>query len=141
MKNALRALCFAAFLMASSAHAADFEGAVIAGDLAGVEQMIAGGADVNVKGAMLGLRPLHYAVMASNKAMCDLLIAKGANINIQKNDGYTPLHLASARGNAAMVEYLLAKGADMNVKNSAGATPLMLAKDDKIKQLLASTAP
>jgi ankyrin repeat protein len=75
--------------------------------------------------------------MASNKAMIELLLAKGANINIKKNDGYTPLHLAVGRGNVAMVELLVAKGADVNVKNNAGDTPLMLAKDDKVRALLA----
>jgi len=35
--------------------------------------------------------------------MAELLLAKGADINIKKNDGYTLLHLAAARGNVAMV--------------------------------------
>lgn len=136
MTNLFRALCFSALLITPAAYAADFEDAVIAGNLAVVEQLIATGADVNMKGAMLGLRPLHYAVMASNTAMCELLMAKGANINIQKNDGYTPLHLAAGRGNLKMVEFLVSKGADVRVRNTAGETPLMLAKDDKIKELL-----
>lgn len=139
MNKLILALCIAASAMAWPAQAAGIEDAVIAGDLATVEKLIADGANVNNKGAMLGLRPLHYAVMASNKAMIELLIAKGADINIKKNDGYTPLHLAVGRGNVAMVEFLVAKGADVNQKNNAGDTPLMLAKDDKVRQLLAGT--
>ena len=137
MRKLISALCLAAFAIGLPAQAADIESAVIAGDLPLVEKLIAEGVDVNNKGAMLGLRPLHYAVMASNKAMIELLLAKGANINIKKNDGYTPLHLAVGRGNVAMVEFLVAKGADVNVKNNAGDTPLMLAKDDKVRALLA----
>jgi ankyrin repeat protein len=137
MKKLISALCLAVFAIALPSHAAGIEDAVIAGDVATVEKLIAEGVDVNNKGAMLGLRPLHYAVMASNKAMIELLLAKGANINIKKNDGYTPLHLAVGRGNVAMVELLVAKGADVNVKNNAGDTPLMLAKDDKVRALLA----
>jgi len=136
MNKLILALCVAISAMALPAQAAGIEDAVIAGDLATVEKLIAQGADANHKGAMLGLRPMHYAVMASNKAMIELLIAKGGDINIKKNDGYTPLHLAVGRGNVAMVEFLVAKGADVNVKNNAGDTPLMLAKDDKVKALL-----
>ncbi len=136
MKHHAATVLIALHLLAAPAHAADIESAVTAGDLALVEKLIAGGADVNHKGAMLGLRPLHYAVMASNKPMADLLLAKGADINIKKNDGYTALHLAAARGNAPMVEYLLAKGASATVTNNAGDTPLALAKDDSIKALL-----
>ena len=136
MKHHAMALLFALQLLAAPTYAAEIETAVTAGDLALVERLIAGGADVNHKGAMLGLRPLHYAVIASNKPMVDLLLAKGADINIKKNDGYTALHLAAARGNAPMVEYLLGKGASAAVTNNAGDTPLALAKDDSIRALL-----
>jgi cytohesin len=136
MKNLIQTICLSMLIITTPVLAADLEDAVIAGDMTLAETLITSGANVNQKGAMLGLRPLHYAVMASNKNMIELLLTKGANVNIQKNDGYTPLHLAAGRGNIAMVEFLIAKGADVTIKNNAGETPAMLAKDDKIKQLL-----
>lgn len=136
MKKLIRTICLTTLLIATPVLAAELESVVIDGDVALAEKLIVDGADVNKKGAMLGLRPLHYAVMASNKKMIELLLAKGANVNIQKNDGYTPLHLAAARDNIAMVEFLITKGADVTIKNNAGETPALVAKNDKIKQLL-----
>ncbi|RCK79082.1 MAG: Ankyrin [Candidatus Ozemobacter sibiricus] len=51
------------------------------------------------------------------------LIAKGAEVNAQDEDGVTPLHAAAAAGEQEAVVYLLAKGADPNLKDKEGKTP------------------
>ena len=47
--------------------------------------------------------------------MAELLIAKGANVNVKNEDGRTPLHRAVEYGQIALAELLLAHGADVSV--------------------------
>jgi len=100
---------------------------------------------------------LHDAALDGNGDAVDLLIAKGADVNLTY-DGFTPLdfaaakghkgvaellirkgasveggrwvkplHLAAAGGHKEMVNLLIAKGADVNARNSDGLTPLAAA--------------
>ncbi len=60
----------------------------------------------------------------------ELLIAKGANINIADNNGLTPLMAAAELGMAGF-SLLLEKGAKVNVADNAGKTPLMYAMGNR----------
>jgi ankyrin repeat protein len=64
---------------------------------------------------------LHTAAWKENLSLIELLIKKGANINIQDNDRETPLHKAESRSAA---ELLLKNGANPNARNKNGGTPL-----------------
>jgi ankyrin repeat protein len=68
-----------------------------------------------------------------------LLLAHGADINVQDEDGWTPLYLASTRGTLEAVRLLLKHGADVEVKNNNGKTALQEAAarghDDVVKLL------
>jgi hypothetical protein len=44
-----------------------------------------------------GLTPLHYASIAGNWALVELLIQSGANVNAEGSDGYTPIGLVEKR--------------------------------------------
>ena len=96
--------------------------------------LLAGGADINTdsdKGT-----PLHMAISSvKNPAMSDndptdmaeLLIDKGADLNVCSKTAGTPLHLAVGRVQKRMVKLLIAKGADVNAKGGEevkGGTPL-----------------
>lgn len=96
--------------------------------------LLAGGADINAdsdEGT-----PLHMAVRSvRNPAMSDndqtdmaeLLIDKGADLNVCSKIAGTPLHLAVGRVQKEMVKLLIAKGADVNAKGGEevkGGTPL-----------------
>jgi len=96
--------------------------------------LLAGGADINAdsdKGT-----PLHMAISsASNPAtsdndptdMAELLIDRGADLNVSSKTAGTPLHLAVGRVQKRMVKLLIAKGADVNAKGGEevkGGTPL-----------------
>ncbi|MBE0497431.1 MAG: ankyrin repeat domain-containing protein [Campylobacterales bacterium] len=80
-------------------------------------------ADVNFQ-AGNGRTALIAAAQSSNHAQAyekaQLLVAKGANLDIVNDKGETALMLASDTGNGKLVKLLLQSGADVNVKNGAG---------------------
>jgi len=72
--------------------------------------------------------PLYWAAHGGNKAIAELLIAKGAGVNSKNHEGSIPLHVAALRGYKDVVKLLLANSADVNAKDKYGYTPLDLAK-------------
>lgn len=75
-----------------------------------------------------GYTPLDLAEFAINhNKMIQLLIAHGANVNIQGSSGATALFWAVMRGQKDDVKYLLDHGANPNLTNAFGDTPLIAA--------------
>jgi ankyrin repeat protein len=100
------------------------------------------GAEANA-GANSIASPLYEAAGAGNRAMVELLLSRGAEVNSPSPQGSggvpTPLAVAVSRGFPAVVEVLLAAKADVNVPNSDGNTPLheaLLHGQDKIARML-----
>jgi ankyrin repeat protein len=94
--------------------------------------LIDAGAKVNEK--FQGATLLHItATFAGNKALTELLIANGLDVNAKiisssETQGSTPLHLAAGTGKAEVAEVLIRNGAEVNIKNSYHHyTPLHLA--------------
>jgi len=56
-------------------------------------------------------------------------LKRGADVNIQKEDGFTALMEASQKGHTEIVKMLIDTGAQVNIKNKYGTTPLMIASD------------
>jgi tetratricopeptide (TPR) repeat protein len=106
------------------------QNAVVLGNIAAAELLLANGADVN--GAWQGntvesrKTPLSLAAERGNKGMIELLLAKGANVNApdRNNDVYTPLHHAVQQGFKTAAEVLLAHKADVNARSRDQLTPL-----------------
>lgn len=96
------------------------------GDLARVEALLAGGADVNAADAE-GLTPLHAAAFGGHADMIRLLAGRGARTDAQDAYGFTPLHAASRDGHLGAVEALVEAGADVNVQDAEGFTPHAMA--------------
>ena len=72
-----------------------------------------------------GETPLNLAAIRGNLKIIELLLAYGANPNVQGQSGYTTLICAAQRANSDMVKLLLAYGADANIKDYVyGATAL-----------------
>ena len=75
---------------------------------------------------------MHEAANTGNKEIVELLIAKGADVNVMRFDG-TPLHLAAVIGHKEIIEILIAKGADVNSKSKAfNQTPIDAANNEFI---------
>ena len=100
--------------------------AVMRGDQATVEKLIAQHADVNAPQAD-GSTALHWAVFRSDQAMVQMLLHSGANPKAANRDGSTPLWLACINGDPSIIAALLAAGADANEKLPLGRSPLMVA--------------
>lgn len=63
-----------------------------------------------------------------NPQQVEILLKRGANVNVKGNKRYTPLHYAVKNGNVPMVLTLLgAEGIDVNPEDDSGNTPLHLA--------------
>ncbi len=75
------------------------------------------------------LSPLEKALIQSaydgKLAEVQVLVAKGASVDLADKKKRTPLILAAYNGHTSVVEFLYGKGADINAKDSGGQTALM----------------
>ncbi|KAI9136143.1 ankyrin repeat-containing domain protein [Paraphysoderma sedebokerense] len=72
---------------------------------------------------------LHQACISpaiQDTEILELLISKGAIMDLKNSDGYTPLHLACKNLYVKKIKILLEKGAIVNVQDTRGDTPLLL---------------
>uniref|UniRef100_A0A914V0Q2 Uncharacterized protein n=1 Tax=Plectus sambesii TaxID=2011161 RepID=A0A914V0Q2_9BILA len=65
-----------------------------------------------------GFTCLHHAATRARIKVIDLLLSRGADINVVDNEGNTPLHLASEKSKQEVVKHLLVNGADGNIRNN-----------------------
>ncbi len=73
------------------------------------------------KGDKAGNTPLHRAILTENWELADILLQKGADINIENDDGFTPINVAQS---VEAVQYLLDHGADPTRSDEGGNTIL-----------------
>lgn len=74
--------------------------------------------------------------------MMNLLISKGANVNVKNRAGETPLHWCARQGNSEMVLCLLKAGADIHAQSNTGLFPIdVSAASDLIRKLLSVNTP
>lgn len=92
--------------------------------------------------------PLHLAVMANNRALVELFLEKGVNVNVADRTsrrhmttehydpvGGTPLHCAAALDHVEMATLLIARGGDVNDRDLLGRTPLDLARESHLTEV------
>ena len=75
----------------------------------------------------LDAMPLHSAVAAGQRDVCDVLLDAGADVNAVQHGGYTPFLEAAASGNAELADALLARGADATAELDDGRSAVDLA--------------
>jgi uncharacterized protein len=94
------------------------------------------GADPNAQNDV-GIAPLH---LAAYPEVAELLVRRGADINLRSHDGSTPLIVHAAEAEAFdVMEKLIRLGADVTAKNKWGESALDIARsrqeEDKIELL------
>ena len=70
---------------------------------------------------------LMLAVDKGDTDITKLLIDKGANLNLQNQNGYTALMIATYKGDTNIVKKLIEKDAGINLQDEKGYTALMIA--------------
>lgn len=128
----LRLLALVAVVIASTGAVAGgplFD-AVKAGDIAGVERLLANGAEVDSRDGDQAT-PLIAAALNDQPAVAELLLSKGADVMARNAGGFTPLHAAAYSGSVPIAELLLERDAVLeDAANKAGVTPLMVAVEE-----------
>ncbi len=99
-----------------------------AGCEAAVEALLAGGADVNARGATR-LTALHLSAKHGHLRVTRLLVARGAGLEAKEEDGWTPLHLAVKYGHEEVADLLMGEGADPTAPYERGRGSVHLAAD------------
>lgn len=105
-----------------------FRGAAIHGDLAKLNQLLAGnGALLNAQDTA-GMTALVFAARCGQDAVIERLLELGAALELRDNRwGLTALHAASGGNMASSVGLLLGTGAAINALDARGQTPLITA--------------
>lgn len=94
--------------------------------------LIEAGADVNLGGGVYG-SALHIAVVRNDHLLSDMMIKRGAEVNVADADGNTPLHFImnvfskSETKYKAIAESLVLSGARPNSRNKDLWSPLHIA--------------
>ena len=103
---------------------------VNAGDVAGVERLLAQGASVESRDRDQAT-PLIAAALGKQLEVAKLLLDRGADVMARNAGGFTPLHAAAYSGSVPIAELLLEKGAVLeDAANKAGVTPLLVAAEE-----------
>jgi ankyrin repeat protein len=126
MKRILALIVVAAFSGSVGAQSrAPIADAAQAKDTAAIRKLIKEGGDVNAAQGD-GMTALHYAALAGDAELAQMLLYAGANVGAKTRiGGYTPLHLAAQMGHAGVIAPLVAAGSQVSVLTSTGATALM----------------
>lgn len=103
--------------------AENMQQAIINGDLATVQRLIAQGVSADIRDSS-GVSPLYAASAYDRVDIAKFLLARGADINTRLPNGATLLHAASQNGQTAMVRFLLDHQLDPNLARKDGWTAL-----------------
>ncbi|MFC3196244.1 ankyrin repeat domain-containing protein [Parapedobacter deserti] len=99
---------------------------------AGLVEQVLNRADLIDAVSEHGFTPLGVATHFGNEDIVRLLLANGADPNIQSQNGYNvyPLHAAIGSGFDSIAKMLIEAGAEVNVLQSSRTSPLHLASQN-----------
>ena len=106
-------------------------------------QLYAGNEDLDAR-LSTGDTPLSVASALGQAAVVQLLLERGADVNVVSGHGWTPLMVAIFYGNHDIAKILLANHAKVDVRGEDGATPRSLAiwrGDVELAALMPPEAP
>lgn len=122
------------------------------GNTRAVKAMLEAGANVNGSDKVFQCGPLMFAVMLERVDIVDLLIRKGADVNIGTwedvvEDGVIvipkrsqPLHAAARACKMYIIRLLIHSGADVDATDAHGNTPLMAACNASFESVASTRA-
>ena len=130
---------------AEAARYAGLHAAAHRGDVASIQKLAAGGADVNARDSY-GRTPLHVATFARQVAAIRALAKAGANLGLLENDRYDAVTIAAVADDEQSLRALLALGASAKLVTSRyDGTALIaaahLGHDGVVRQLIDAGAP
>eukprot|EP00961_Rhodomonas_salina_P163764 2205757-Rhodomonas_salina.1 len=85
-----------------------------------IEKLVTMGANIHC----VEMSAMHTAAKHGRCAAIALLVAKGADINLQDDSDQTPLHVAAQEGHLAAMFVLLELGAATDAVDGRGFTPM-----------------
>lgn len=103
------------------------------------ENAIKCGADVNASHYIIKWTPIHIASKHGHLQCVNILLAHGADVNVQDVDGVTPLMMAVQENHPDVCDRLIQNGVDVNIARRNGKTALHDAaalSSDKIYDML-----
>ncbi|RXG70226.1 Tankyrase-1 [Armadillidium vulgare] len=95
--------------------------------------------DINCKGKSkcnLGWTPLHLSCYFGHKECVEILLHKGAQVDIQNDSGDTPLHKAALTNREEIVMLLLEHGASVSTINGEGLRASDLGRKSQVRKLI-----
>lgn len=110
----------------------EFFRAVASCDLKQVKMLLGNNPDLVFGKGSKGETPLQVAAENGHKALVELLLANGADVNARDSYGMTPLHHAK---NVSVAELLLANKASVDAEDGRYQTPLYWAAADGRKDV------
>jgi len=111
-------------LPASKVYSGPLHDAARKGDVLAIAELLDGGADIN---AFELMTPLQMAAFNGQIDAVELLISRGADLEVSSPTLGTALHAATSRGYTDVVQTLVTSGADPDSRNEDQYTPLMIA--------------
>ncbi len=116
----------------------DMVKAIVQGKPTEVKELLDKGETVDAK--QNGQTGLHFAAMNGKVDIITVLIARGAKVDAQDDQGITPLMLAAKDGQLDAVKALIAQGAKIETQNKLGENALHIAgahgKKEVVTELL-----
>jgi len=92
--------------------------------------LVEAGADVDAEARnAMRVHPLNSAAAGGNVEAVELLLDRGAQVDVPQGGGYTALHSAASNGNLALVRRLVERGADRSAISDDGRTPADIARE------------
>lgn len=126
---AVRFLCEAGAEVNSNYSGSALASVAIKGHFAVMDELLSHGFDINAR-FWRGETTLSRVARAHTDLVTtavSLLLEKGANIDVEDDDGMTPLHIAAEVGNHDVIDQLILKCRNPEAKNHRGETALIVA--------------